>query len=252
MSYFTGDHEQVHFRHWPAHRALSGLVLLHEIGEEPDVCAELAEALNDRQISVWATSGISESPYHRLPSLDTIVDNARQLTAIAELQQPGLPVVLAGQSVGGTAAALTAVRNPGDYLALILFGTPVSRPGWADGIPANGPVSLDFDHLHHVHTTGRARTRSDPAYTAGALNRAWAELAERFGDLRLPVEFLHGAYDPVVPVHDNLAWAQRLDMAELTTFDRPGRNVLSAMSPLRAATTIADFVHAISAARTAA
>ncbi len=93
---------------------------------------------------------------------------------------------------------------------------------------------------------------TEPGYTVGAVAGAGAQLATRFGRLRLPTLFLHGTNDPVVPIGESRSWARRLDLTEVVSYDHAGHDVLGAVPPLKPATAIADFVHAVAVTRIAA
>ena len=50
-------------------------------------------------------------------------------------------------------------------------------------------------------------------------------MAERFGDVRLPMLFVHGQDDPVAPVGGSRWWVERLESARLVEFSGMGRDV---------------------------
>jgi alpha-beta hydrolase superfamily lysophospholipase len=240
MSFFDGGHGRVAFREWPAHQPQAGLIFLTELGEPLHDYDELAQELNHRQISLWVTDATGAGLDRPVRSLDPLVDGVHRLTELLELLSAELPVAIAGDSLGGTVAALAAARRSG-YLGLILAAAPVSRLSWADWRAPDHPVSLH----------GEQPVR-EPAYTVGAVDSAWAELAVVFPDQRSPVLFVHGTNDQVVPITDNQRWARRLRSAEMVPIGRARHDVMVTTSAWRCATTFADFIHAVAFARTAA
>ncbi|MFF5260328.1 alpha/beta hydrolase [Actinomadura viridis] len=152
-----------------------------------------------------------------------------------------LPLVLGGHSLGGTAAALAACAHDGRFAGLLLAATPITARQLE-------PVGLDLGDLD----AERRRTpseRVDPQ----ALRSAWDLLADRFPVLSLPVMFVHGMGDTIVPARENHTWAARLKHADFIGFHGARHDVLNAPGHRRVATTIADFVlaAALDAARPA-
>jgi alpha-beta hydrolase superfamily lysophospholipase len=73
------------------------------------------------------------------------------------------------------------------------------------------------------------------------LTQAWAEL-DGFAQVPLPVLFVHGADDPVVPVTDAREWAGRLKGARLAEFAGSRHDILNEAVHREVAAAITDFV----------
>jgi alpha-beta hydrolase superfamily lysophospholipase len=244
MAFFNGAHGRVPYRYWPAHRPLAGLVFLHGSGADSGRYHRLALALNARQISVWASDLVGQR-MRCAASLEGLVDSASRLTAVAVDLLAGPPVALGGHSLGGTIAALTACRDSDPYNALVLSGAPISPLRGLGELPMRDgrdeSINLDLSYLYAGSPLGVRHAAISP----GALSSAWAELRERFEDLWLPVQFVHGENDSIVPVDDNVAWARALPHAQLAWFGHARHDVINGPGHRRVATTVADFVLAV-------
>jgi alpha-beta hydrolase superfamily lysophospholipase len=230
---------------WPARNPLAGLLFVHGSGAESGRLDRLARALGERRISVWAVNALGgrsrRSPRAGAVSMQELADALRALT---DLPDPELPLVLGGHSLGGTVAALAACAdagpNTGRYAGLVLTGAPITPPPQVEILADDAPVSLDLSYLYAASTSQAAgRIRVVEPET---LRAAWDRLAGRFPVLGLPVMFVHGMSDSIVPARANHAWAQRLKQAEFTGFHGAQHDGLNAVGHRRVATTIADFV----------
>lgn len=253
MAFLNGAHGRVPYRYWPAHRPLAGLVFLHGSGADSGRYQRLAQALNARQISVWASDLVGQRFRYatsRGPGLEALVDSASRLTSVAQDLLAGTPVALGGHSLGGTIAALTACRDSDPYSALVLSGAPIAPLRRLPDLPADESINLDLSYLYALGPGAPDGTRH-AAISPRALSRAWAELRERFEDLRLPVQFVHGENDSIVPVDDNVTWARALPHAQLAWFGHARHDVINGPGHRRVATTVADFVLAVALSRSA-
>ena len=244
MSFFDGPSGRIPYHFWPARRPLAGLIFLHGAGDSHRY-HRLAMTLNERRVSVLATNGVGEAQRDAPPHLSSLDVPARAVEMLAERaarRLSGIPLVLGGHSLGGTAAALAVARNAGPYAGLVLSGTPLTRPRPRAARLPGGLVSMDLSYLPVVAGGASAPAAPVPVVTPRALEVAWQELAERFEQVRVPVLFVHGGKDSLVPITDNRSWAYRLPVAQLAWFPRAGHDVFNTPGPPRAATTVADFV----------
>jgi alpha-beta hydrolase superfamily lysophospholipase len=226
-------------------RPLAELVFLHGVGAYSGRYQRLALALNARQINVWATDALGNDLRHgrqgQMPSMDVLTDNLRTLSNLAARRSPGVPLIVGGHSLGGTAAALSACLDPDPYAGLVLSGTPITPLQQVEALTDGAPVSLDLSYLHAVSDGPIGSTGQVTVVSARTLTTAWAELANRFEKLPVPVMFVHGVSDSIVPLRDNHVWTQRMPLAQLDRFDAR-HDVINASTHHRVATTIADFV----------
>jgi alpha-beta hydrolase superfamily lysophospholipase len=257
MPTFDGATGRVYYKAWrvPGPR-IAAVVFLHGFGEHSGLYHRLGNTLNAAGIELWALDeighGLTVGERAVIASVDDLVENGRRLTALAEQAQPDAPVWLAGHSLGAAAAAVSALRDPARYAGLIVSGAPLSPLDWVAGLDdpdADGGLDLDpaglsadpfyLDELEHdpLAFTSAAGGRS----IAAVLTQAWAELDPDFAALALPVLFIHGELDPVVPVAQARDWSARLKHATLAEYAGARHDILNETVHRQVAETIIAF-----------
>jgi acylglycerol lipase len=149
-------------------------------------------------------------------------------------------VVLAGHSGGGLAAYLLAVRSPGIADALVLSGATLRPLEWVDALLADGgaddegfdPTAVLSTHPEYVHAMLHdplVWRGSFPPATLRSITRVMPETAAGLSEglPGLPVLFVHGEADPLVPVADARASAAQVPHARLVTFPGDLHDVLN-------------------------
>src|ERR671939_1768378 len=202
---------RVQVRRWPAADPRRLVVLVHGYGEHIGRYAHVAEALAARGSTVVGPEhlghGRSAGERALVESFEPIVDDVR---AVVRAERGDLPVVMVGHSMGGLIAIRYAQRHRGDLAGLVLSGPAVGlgpvMQQWlaAPELPSD---PLDATALSRDPAVGEAYV-ADPLVwhggwkrpTLGAFVAADQAVAEApvFGDL--PLLYLHGADDPLVPV----------------------------------------------------
>lgn len=149
------------------------------------------------------------------PPLAFSVEVLEEYLAHEGLERP----VLLGSSFGGTCAALAAMRAPEKYRALILVSAPLSRwqiplafPGFVDVLEAPTPIAalmsplaaevmggfaLDRDARNEIVREARHFSGNELKRRLSALMHL--DLRPRLSELRLPVLWVHGSRDLLVP-----------------------------------------------------
>lgn len=252
MPFFDGVAGRVYYRSWPAAEPRAGVVFLHGYGEHSGLYHRFAAALNQRGVSLWALDeighGLTDGPRGVVRSIDQLEANARRLAGLAAADAPGLPLVLAGHSLGAVAAAVTVTRDPAPFAAAVLSGALLAPVAWFDAAaPDNGlaleleDLSADPGYLDQVENDPLAFTESEGP-PLESLPAAWDELAASFPDVPVPVLLVHGERDVVAPVAGSRAWARRIERVRL--FEVPGarHDVLNETAHDRVAAEIAAFV----------
>jgi alpha-beta hydrolase superfamily lysophospholipase len=254
---FDGATGRVYYKAWrvPAPRA-AAVVFLHGFGEHSGLYHRLGHALNNAGIELWALDeighGLTDGDRAVIRSIDDLVQNGRRLAALAEAAEPGRPVWLAGHSLGAAAAAVAAVREPGRYAGLILSGAALSPLDWVLALGDDDAAELDLDladlssdpfYLDELTYDPLAFTSAAGARTlATVLPQAWDELDGAFGQVTLPVLFVHGSADPVVPAAHARTWSGRLAGARLAEFAGARHDILNETVHREVAAAITEFV----------
>jgi alpha-beta hydrolase superfamily lysophospholipase len=257
MPTFDGVTGRVYYKAWRvAGRPAAVVVFLHGFGEHSGLYHRFGNALNAAGIELWALDeighGLTEGERAVIESVGDLVENGRRLTALAEAAHPGAPVWLAGHSLGSAAAAVSAVRDPGRYTGLILSGAALSPLDWVAALGDGADSGLDLDpadlsgdpfYLDELAYDPLAFTSAAGAGSiAAVLTEAWAELADGFAQVQLPVLLVHGADDPVVPAADARRWATRLKRGQLAEFAGARHDILNETVHAAVAAAITEFI----------
>ncbi|RSZ38250.1 MULTISPECIES: alpha/beta hydrolase [unclassified Variovorax] len=134
VSLSTPDGETLALRRLPAPGpARAVIVVVHGLGEHAGRYHALAECLHEWNFAVWAHDhyGHGESTGARggLPSELRLVDDLALVIDDARRENPGLPLVLLGHSLGGLVAASLVARGVRQVDGLVL-----SSPGLDPGL----------------------------------------------------------------------------------------------------------------------
>jgi alpha-beta hydrolase superfamily lysophospholipase len=200
------------------------VVIAHGYGEHVGRYEQLADALVGDGGVVYAVDhvGHGKSAGERVlvRDFEDIVADLHVLDQTARRENPGLPVVLLGHSMGGLIAARYAQRY-GDTLAALVLSSPVVGRWDAaaqllafDEIP---DVPLDVTTLSRDPAVGE-KYAADPLVWHGAFKRTTVQALQRgieaiadgpgLGDL--PLMWIHGEDDQLVPIEGSRAGIEHL------------------------------------------
>ncbi len=220
--YVAADGAALPLAVWPAANGAPTAVILglHGYGDYRNAWEDPA--------ALWAKAGIATYAYDqrgfggsptrgRWAGTDSLVEDARAMAALLRARHPGVPLYLAGESMGGAVALVAADRGL-DVDGLILlapalrsrdtFGPLASAGLWffAHTIPwmPSGPTSIDFKPTDNPRTLEKLRsdpmmlrqTRLDMAYGLVDLMDAARSAA---GRIDRPYLMQYGLGDRIVP-----------------------------------------------------
>jgi alpha-beta hydrolase superfamily lysophospholipase len=204
---------RVRVRRWEADDPQQLVVLVHGYGEHIGRYEHVASALCLRGSTVVGPDhighGRSEGERALVEDFEPVVDDVRGV--VGEARSRGdLPVVMVGHSMGGLIAIRYAQRYRGELAGLVLSGPAVGLApvfgAWlaAPELPAD---PIDISTLSRDPAVGEAYA-ADPLVWHGGWKRptleAWAAAEQAiaagpgFGEL--PLLYIHGAEDQLVPV----------------------------------------------------
>jgi alpha-beta hydrolase superfamily lysophospholipase len=199
--------------------------------------------------------GRSDGERDLMPSWDVYVDDARTLAGLARAQHPDRPLVLMGHSAGGVAALLLAQRSPDLAQALVVSAPPAQPLPWVEELAEGGADEVDApdpaeafsthpEYLHALRTDPLVHRGPVPPQTVEALMRTWPEIGAGVDQGRpsIPVLFLHGDQDPMVPVEDSQALVARLPRATLRILPGDLHDVLNEHDRDAVHDVVAEFV----------
>lgn len=220
--YVAADGTTLPLAVWPAANGPPTAVILglHGFGDYRKAWEDPAQ--------IWAKAGIATYAYDqrgfgasptrgRWPGTEALVDDAKAAALLLRAKYPGVPLYLAGESMGG-AVALVAADQGAEVDGLILSATalrsretfgPVASAGlwfFAHTVPwlPSGPTSIDYMPTDNPKTMEKLRkdpmmlrqVRLDMGYGLVDLMDDARASAER---VRLPYLMLHGLGDRIVP-----------------------------------------------------
>jgi acylglycerol lipase len=220
--YVAADGTALPLAVWPAANGAPTAVILglHGFGDYRNAWEEPAQIWAEAGITTYAYDqrGFGASPTRgRWPGTDSLVEDARAMAALLRAKYPGVPLYLAGESMGG-AVALVATDRKIDVDGLVLLAPalrsrdtlgPLASGGlWffahtMPWLPA-GPTSIDFKPTDNPKTLEKLRTdpmmlrqpRLDMGY--GLVDLMDAARASA-GRVSLPYLMMHGQGDRIVP-----------------------------------------------------
>ena len=133
MPFFDGAVGRVHYRRWQVNAPRAVMVFLHGRGQHSGQYHRFARALGATEVELWAIDfvghGLSEGEEGVVVALGDLAADATELLGIARSERPGLPMILAGHSLG--AATTVAVLADTEVEGVVLCGTPRSIPARA-------------------------------------------------------------------------------------------------------------------------
>jgi alpha-beta hydrolase superfamily lysophospholipase len=200
---------RVQVRRWASENPRRLVVLVHGYGEHIGRYEHVAQALVARGADVVGPDHIGHGQSPGEPALvedfEPIVDDLR---LVVEDARGELDVVMVGHSMGGLIAARYAQRDREDLAGLVLSGPAVGlSPVFATWLEAPPSDPIDGAMLSRDPAVGVAYA-NDPLVYHGGWKRATLEAfmaadqaiadGPGFGDL--PLLYVHGAEDPLVPV----------------------------------------------------
>ena len=220
--YVAADGTALPLAVWPATNGAPKAVILglHGYGDYRNAWEDPAAIWSKAGIATYAYDqrGFGGSPTRgRWAGTDSLVEDARTMVALLRARHPGVPLYLAGESMGG-AVALVAADRQIDVDGLILlapalrsrdtFGPVASGGLWffAHTIPwmPSGPTSIDYKPTDNPKTLEKLRndpmmlrqTRLDMGYGLVDLMDAARSAA---GRIDLPYLMQYGLGDRIVP-----------------------------------------------------
>ncbi|HEX8102442.1 MAG TPA: alpha/beta hydrolase [Solirubrobacteraceae bacterium] len=251
---------QVHVRRWAAEDPERLVVLVHGYGEHIGRYEHVARALVARGAVVVGPDHVGHGRSAGEPAVvddfESVVDALR---AVVQDARRDLPVVMVGHSMGGLIATRYAQRHREDLAGLVLSGPAVGLgpviEGWlaAPELPAD---PIDVAVLSRDPAVGRAYA-ADPLVWHGGWKRPTLEafvaadraIAEGGGFGDLPLLYVHGAEDQLVPVALARPVVERLagPSSELRVLDGARHEVFNELDKDDTIDLVASFAERVTA-----
>ena len=231
-----GSEGRISVRVWDHPGAHRIVVISHGYGEHIERYDHVARALRARGAAVYGPDhlghGLSAGERVLITDVEHVVDDLVQVIERARADHPGRPVVLLGHSMGGLIATRLAQRAGRPPLAgLVLSGHAIGLGPVLSQMEAAGFADqpLDITALSRDPSVGEAYA-ADPLVwhgawkptTLAALGRAQdtVEQGPTFG--ALPLLWVHGTDDALVPIVFTKPAVERLAGADFTAHEHEG------------------------------
>ncbi len=234
---FEGSQGSIHAQSWIGSAAPSRVaVLVHGYGEHIGRYDHVADALVAAGSAVYGMDhmghGRSDGERAIVTDFDEVVADVDQVVDTAVEQHPGLPVVMIGHSMGGLIASRYAQTHGDRLAALVLSGPAIGRMELIDqllGLDEIPDIPLDPAILSRDDAVGAAYA-ADPLVWHGpfkrpmleAMSKASAQVDQAGSVGDLPMLWVHGAEDQLVPIDGSRAGVEAIKGSNLRAIDYPG------------------------------
>jgi len=247
-------------RRWEAAAPTYVALLCHGYGEHIGRYEEVASRLAGDGAAVYGIDhvghGRSDGDRVLVEDFEGVVDDVRRLERTARAENPDLPVVLIGHSMGGMIGARYAQRYGADLACVVLSGPVIGR--WdavtallaAEEIP---DAPIDPATLSRDAAVGRAYV-DDPLVWHGPFKRPTLEALQSCIDTisaagpidTTPVLWLHGEDDQLVPMAASREGWQRIagPGAEQKSYPGARHEIFNETNRSEVLDDVLTFVHA--------
>ena len=221
---YQGSHGELVARTWRGAEPTHVVVIAHGYGEHIGRYERVADALVQNGAVAYAVDhvghGKSAGDRVLVPDFEDVVTDLHLLDETARREFPGLPVVLLGHSMGGLIAARYAQRYGGTLAALVLSSPVIGNWQAVSALLALDEIPeapLDVTTLSRDPSVGETYA-ADPLVWHGpfkrptleALARALDTIADGLDVGDLPLMWIHGEDDQLVPIGGSRAGIERL------------------------------------------
>lgn len=188
-----------------------------------------------------------------IEDFEPVVADLELLVQRAHEENPGLPLVLIGHSMGGMIAARHAQLHPDSLTALVLSGPLLGR--WAPTemveLKEIPPTPIDITTLSRDPSVGAAYERDELVWHGDFRRSTLRALASTIsaiddgGRLGVPTLWLHGEADTLVPIENTRAgWAQiSPDGAPEKSYPGARHEILNEVNREEVIEDVLEFVH---------
>ncbi|MBI5503477.1 MAG: alpha/beta hydrolase [Deltaproteobacteria bacterium] len=212
---------RVFYRVWRAARPAGAILLVHGMGEHSGRYQHVAEFLVQRGLVVYALDqrghGLTAGEKGTVGSFGEFLDDLAAFHALAIHEQPGLPLVLFGHSMGGLIAIAYLLERPLPPDGLILSG-PAIVPIFDPGDRTIDPSRLSRDPRAwraYLEDPLVLRERVQEGLYV-ALAHGLGLLVGRAAEITVPVLLIHGEADVLCSAQGARAYVEASASQDVT------------------------------------
>ncbi len=233
---FEGRTVSIAARAWAGPTPRYVALLAHGYGEHVGRYEHVAARLVDDGAVVVGVDhlghGLSGGERALVGDFEIVVSDLHTADLEARDRWPGLPVILIGHSMGGLIASRYAQRYGDTLVALVLSGPVIGRLDFVEQLLALDEipdVPLDPAVLSRDPSVGEAYS-ADPLIWHGPFKRATLQaIARTLADIeavgsigQLPLLWIHGADDQLVPIEGSRSGVATLRGDTFDSHEYPG------------------------------
>lgn len=231
-----GSGGRLFVRRWAIPSPVRVVVIAHGIAEHSGRYEHVAQRFADDGATIYAPDhaghGRSGGEFGHIESIEDLADDLGLVIGLARGENPGLPLVLVGHSLGGLITTRYLQRNGTDGLAaLVLSGPFYGNPGYEAllGMDPLPKVEIDTAVLSRDPAVGEAYTADELVYhgpgdretltaifDAVAAVKSGPELAD------VPICWVQGELDALAPLDVTQAEVERLRGPDFEPHVYPG------------------------------
>ncbi|KAA0085804.1 alpha/beta fold hydrolase [Mycolicibacterium sp. P9-64] len=251
MPFLDTDDGKAYYRHWAAATPRAAVIFLHGFGEHTGVYHRYGFALNAAGVDLYAVDqfghGLSPGPRGDFGSIEASIGLADQLAGLAQIDNPGIPLVVQGHSFGSVVALSRLIAGPDPYRAGVISGAPlVPIAGLLDS-----DTSFDLDpswlsadpfYLDSLENDPLAFVDADSVSLARELDRAWDRFGAELPTLNVPTLAVHGSDDPIADIGAVRAYAEQIEPLRLEEIPGGRHDILNDVTHQAVSDTIIEFV----------
>lgn len=240
-SFISSDGLEIFYQKWLAHKARGTVVIAHGLGEHSSRYHNLLDQMAGKGISFYALDhrghGRSQGKRGHILSFNEYIADLDVTVQMARCENPALPVILLGHSMGGVIAMQYALRHSQAIDALVLSSAgliPIlDVPAWQqklvkvlsriypglvipNGLDAAGlshDQTVVNDYLNDPLVHDRVSVRWFTEFIA-----AGQEALQRAGEITIPLLLIHGQDDPIVDYKGSEQIMERASSADKTLY----------------------------------
>jgi alpha-beta hydrolase superfamily lysophospholipase len=255
----AADGLQLFWKAWTVPHPAGIVIIAHGVGEHCGRYCHLTASLANKNISVYALDhrghGRSEGRRGHVMRFTEYTEDLKLLFDRVKIENPVLPVILLGHSMGGVIAFKYVLTYPGDVHALVLSSaglipavpiplwkktTAIALSRWAPAFTMS--TGLDVNLLSHDQSIIQA-CLNDPLVHDRASGRWYTEFTKAGQDclkhaeeLILPLLIIHGREDRIVDCRGSEEVMERASSSDKTLyiFDGLKHETMNEQEPDRA------------------
>jgi alpha-beta hydrolase superfamily lysophospholipase len=232
----SGSQGRLFVRRWSVDSPVRVIVIAHGIGEHGGRYEHVAQRFAADGATVYAPDhaghGRSGGEFGHIESVEELADDLGLVIDLAREENPGLPLVLVGHSLGGLISTRYLQRNgTGDLAALVLSGPFYGNPAYEalldmDPLPE---VGIDTAVLSRDPAVGAAYAADELVYHGAGDRQTLTAVFDAVAAVKsgpdlagVPICWVQGEADPLALLDVTRAEVERLHGPEFEEHVYPG------------------------------